>query len=65
MGRNTFQPNLINWSYLNLGTIAFTIENIKNMINTFNINQKMPSGITGIGDNHPPQKSIDTLLKLF
>ena len=27
-GKNTFQPSLINWSYLYLGTNAFTIANI-------------------------------------
>ena len=38
-GRKIFQPNFTNWSYLYLGTIAFTKENSINNNNILSINQ--------------------------
>ena len=41
-GKNIFHPNLINWSYLNLGNVALTHKNINNNIPTFIKNHKKP-----------------------
>ena len=60
IGRNTFHPNPISWSYLYLGKAA--------LIQTYNITKKhifIPNQTdpgmkpkTAKGGNHPPKKSI-------
>ena len=62
-GKNIFQPNFINWSYLYLGTIALTKAKRINRNNILKINQiALGIALKGkmfIGDNHPPKKSIE------
>ena len=41
-GKNTFQPNLINWSYRYLGTIDLTNAKSKKRNKILNIIQKTP-----------------------
>ena len=58
-GKNIFQPNRINWSYLYLGKVTRTQTKVNKKNNSFIINQKIP-GIKykncrfTIG-NHPPK----------
>ena len=63
-GRNIFQPNFINWSYLYLGTIALTNEKRINNISIFKIIHIGPGiilkGNISIGDNHQPSNNIET-----
>ena len=62
IGRKTFQPNFINWSYLYLGTVAFTNANKINNNNIFKINQIGPgtrlNGKISMGDNQPPKNKM-------
>ena len=44
-GKNIFQPNLINWSYLYLGKAALTQTNKNRIIVVFKPNQKKPGNI--------------------
>ena len=61
-GRNTFQPNLISWSYRYLGTMALTKANKKNKSRIFSINHIAPginvNGKISKGDNQPPKNKI-------
>lgn len=42
IGKKTFHPNLIIWSYLYLGRVALSHRNINININVFKANQKNP-----------------------
>ena len=54
-GSNTFQPKLINWSYLNLGKVA-----LSQMKNRRNMSIYMRNHTTGArnGPCHPPKNSV-------
>ena len=59
-GKKTFQPSLINWSYLYLGKVPLTNMNKKIKNKVFNANQIVP-GIIFKGHifnkgNQPPKK---------
>ena len=61
-GRKIFQPNLINWSYLNLGKVALTQRKTNNRNPTLAKNHIYPGiiyniFISNIG-NHPPKNKI-------
>ena len=63
IGKNIFQPSFINWSYLYLGTIAFTKENKTKRNNIFSISH-IKSGIklkgkASIGGSQPPKNKIE------
>ena len=61
-GRKTFQPNLISWSYLNLGRVALTHKNINKRMLTLRKNQTKPGTAfrksLSIGGNQPPKNKI-------
>ena len=66
IGRNTFHPNLMIWSYLYLGRVALSQRNIKTNMSVLKesqinpgINDKYGSNIVPWnGDNHPPKNMI-------
>ena len=70
-GKKTFQPNLINWSYLNLGTDALTQIKINKQNIIFKINQINPgikfknSNLNG--GNQPPinNNTVKELIKII
>ena len=61
-GRNIFQPNLINWSYLYLGVEALTHKKINKIKMIFMMNQITPGtsfrGYTSIIGNQPPKNKV-------
>ena len=63
-GSNTFQPNLINWSYLYLGKIALATTNKITKKQIFKLIQKEPGKkfkkfkLKGKGANQPPKNKI-------
>ena len=64
-GRNIFQPNRINWSYLYLGVEALTHKKINKIKMIFMMNQITPGtsfrGYTSIIGSQPPKKSIEPI----
>ena len=67
-GKNIFQPNLINWSYLYLGKAALTQIKKKRTTVVFKPNQKKPGTILKSiklkGLNQPPRKYIVTVVDI-
>ena len=65
IGKKTFQPSRISWSYLYLGTIAFIKANTINNNSILTTNQigdgTIFKGYTSIGGNQPPKKRTDPI----
>ena len=61
-GKKTFQPSLINWSYLKRGKVALTHKKTNKSTATFKKNQTNPGiklkNAVSSGGSHPPKKSI-------
>ena len=68
IGKNTFQPSLMIWSYLYLGNVALSHKNIKMKKRVFSDSQAklgiqsryVARNVPSNGDNHPPKNIILT-----
>lgn len=64
-GKNTFQPSLINWSYLYLGKVALIHKKQNNKKQIFIMNHKIPGIIFSAsipnGGKYPPMKNITVI----